>query len=410
MSDDAEDAGNGDEEIDVDALRERLSAIETQLDEAETEDDLDEVEAEIQSLESDLEAADLPEPDDEDEEPPAEEIEAEKGDLEDRLEEQRGPYAADVVDEIETAIDEIEESEWTDDGAAELATAVDEFLEAAGADLDESFTAAGEESEDLAAALETVRDAIEDAGLDPDDDAETITSLLEDAEELNAAIEDAETWDDLSVREQLDATGYYDVLDHRKDYPPEWGALKVHEKRGNVDMILLALDKLDSDFMEEHCLEALARMGPEEAVEPMLQRAQKRDQDAIEILGKIGDDEPIDTLVEYIEGDSNPGLQKVTLKALGEIGSDAVTQDVADKLVSDNDAIRSRAARALGMIGDTRAIDPLADALEDDDSDTVRASAAWALNQIGTEAALDVVTEYRNDRHYLVQTEAEKTA
>ncbi len=91
--------------------------------------------------------------------------------------------------------------------------------------------------------------------------------------------------------------GLYDVLDHVKDFPPEWHALKVHEKRGDVDYILLAYDSLDSDFMEEHCLEALERMGPEEATEPMLAQANRRNQAAMRILGKIGvaDDDVVDT-------------------------------------------------------------------------------------------------------------------
>jgi len=68
------------------------------------------------------------------------------------------------------------------------------------------------------------------------------------------------------------------------------------------------------------------------------------------------------------------------------------------------------AARSLGLLGDTRAIQPLSDILEDDDGDTVRASAAWALRQIGTERALEVAGEYTDDRAYLVQAEAEKAA
>ena len=405
---DADEDGGADEEITIDALRERLSAIEAQLDAAETEIDLDEVEAELEALETDLEEADLPEPDDEDEDPPEEEIEAEKEELEEQLEEARGPYDEDVVAEIESAVDEIEDSEWTEAGLEEAAAAVDEFLATAGDEFGATFERSGAEPADLTAALEDVIDTIEEADLDPDEHDETIERLLVAAEELAAAVEDAETWSDLSTREKLDHHGFYDVLDHRKDYPPEWHALKVFEKRGQADKILIALDLLDSDFMEGHCLEALERMGPEEAVEPMMERAQKRDEHAIRILGKIGSDEPVDMFLEYIEGDGNPGLQKTVLKALGEIGSDEVTQDVADKLVSDNEEIRSHAARALGMIGDTRAVAPLSDVLEDDESDTVRASAAWALNQIGTEAALEEVSQYSDDRAYLVQAEAEK--
>jgi molecular chaperone GrpE (heat shock protein) len=408
MSDD-DNGDDGEAEITIDALRERLSAIESQLDEAETEIDLDEVESELNALETDLEAADLPDPDDEDEDPPEEEIEDEKEDLEEQLEEARGPYDEDVVEEIEAAIDEIQSAEWTETGLDGVETAIETFVGSVNDELDSSVElAADPEIEDFVATLEEAAETIEAAGLDADDDAEAIGTLLDAAEQLVDDLDAAETWDDLSVREKLDHHGFYDVLDHRKDFPPEWHALKVFEKRGDVDKILIALDMLDSDFMEEHCLEALERMGREEAVEPMMERAQKRDQDAIRILGKTGSDEPVEMLLEYIEGDGNPGLQKVVIKALGEIGSEEATQGVAQKLDSDNEDLRSRGARALGLIGDTRAVDPLADVLAEDDSDTVRASAAWALNQIGTEDALEEVSQYSDDRAYLVQAEAEK--
>lgn len=406
----SDDNGDGsDAEITIDTLRERLAAIEAQLDEAETEIDLDEVERELSALETDLETADLPDPDDEDEGPPAEEIEDEKAELEDQLEEARGPYGEDIIEEIDAAIDEIESAEWTEAGLDEVSAAVDSFLESVNEELDTALGLDGDpEIDDLVVELEDAADAIESAGLDADADGEAIDTLLEAVETLQEALDAAETWSDLSVRQKLDHHGFYDVLDHRKDFPPEWHSLKVFEKRGDVEKILIALDLFDSDFMEEHCLEALERMGREEAVEPMMERAQKRDQDAIRILGKTGSEEPVEMLVEYIEGDGNPGLQKVVIKALGEIGSEDATEAVAQKLDSDNEELRSRGARALGLIGDTRAIAPLADTLAEDDSDTVRASAAWALNQIGTEDALEEVSQYSDDRAYLVQAEAEK--
>jgi HEAT repeat protein len=165
---------------------------------------------------------------------------------------------------------------------------------------------------------------------------------------------------------------------------------------------------LGSEFMEDHCVDSLKRLGHPASLDVMTQRAQKRNKPAIEVLGKIGSDEPVDMLLDYIEGEGDPKLQLVTLKALGEIGSEEATQAVADRLVAENDEVRSRAARALGLIGDTRAIAPLSDVLADDDADTVRASAAWALNQIGTEEALEEVGRYADDRAYLVQAEAEK--
>ncbi|MDQ2049127.1 HEAT repeat domain-containing protein [Natronolimnohabitans sp. A-GB9] len=433
MSDDEAAEDGAEEPVDLEAIRDSLERfegevddLESDLDAAETEDDLDVVEADIDSLQEDLEAVEIPEPpepededeEDEDETTPEEElqdryddIESDVSDLESDLEDQRGPYAEDVVGEIDGASATITGTRWTEEGNTELNEAVEAFLDDLNDVLGTSVTlrSDGENVADqLDATLDAAADAVEAAGLDPDDDAERIATLLEATDALESDIDDATEWTDLEVREQLRREGFYDVLDHVKDYPPEWHALKVHEKRGNVDMILLAYETFDSEYMEEHCLEALERMGPEEAIDPMLQKANRRDEAAMRILGKIGveDDEVVDTVLDYV--DSNPTLQQPSFRALGEIGAEDAVEPIAQQLVADNPDVRSWAARALGLIGDTRAIDPLADVLAEDDANRARASAAWALNQIGTERALEIVAEYRDDRAYLVQAEAEK--
>lgn len=414
MSDEGEDS-DVDETADEEAVEPVLSEeeldaefdeVESELDAAETEADLDDVEADLDEIEGHLERADLPESDDE-EDGPREEFEDRLSTLRDDLEAERGPYAEDVVEDASAVGTTVEDTEWTDDGREELADAVETFVAdvetALDADLGVTVTP---DVEDLAGAIEEAAVAVGETGLDPDEDAETVADLVAATETLEAAVEDAEEWDDLTTREQLQAQGYYEVLDHRKDFPPEWHALKVWEKRNRVDMVLLALDNFESNFMEEHCLDALARMGHPDSLDAMTDRAGRRDEDAIRILGKIGHEDGLDAVLEYV--DSDPGLAKPALKAVGEIGSEEATQDVADQLAADDASVRSRAARALGLIGDTRAIDPLADVLDEDDVDEVRASAAWALNQIGTERALDAVVEYADDRSYLVQNEAEK--
>lgn len=402
---------DGDDERDVSAesLRERLDEIESEIEAAETEADLDRIEDDIDDIETDLQTAELPEPDDEDETGPREELESSVADLRELVEESRGPYAEDVESEIEELKGTITDTEWTDDGRADLVDVVEAFVnsveEALDANLSVSVSA---DEESLADALNAANEGINGVELDPDEDSETIAALLEATEELQAGVDAAEEWGDLSVREQLDAQGFYDVLDHTKDYPPEWHALKVYEKRGEVDMILLALEKFGSNFMEEHCVDALKKLGNEAAIEPMLQRAGKRDKPGIEVLGKIGSEEALDTLLDYVDTPKDPLLQKVTMKALGEIGSDEATQEIADQLVAESEEVRSQAARALGLLGDTRAIVPLADVLSDDESDKVRGSAAWALNQIGTRDARDVLHEYTDDRAFIVQSEAER--
>jgi len=70
--------------------------------------------------------------------------------------------------------------------------------------------------------------------------------------------------------------------------------------------------------------------------------------------------------------------------------------------------VRPQAARALGLIGDTRAIKPLSETLKADDDANVRAQAAWALRQIGTKRALEAVVDHGSDETFVVQTELEK--
>ena len=407
-----EESGSATEAITEEGLTERLDDAEAALEAAETEADLDEIEADLDAIETDIEAADLPEPDDEDEQPPAEALDERLSGLRDELQSQRGPYASEAIEAVESAAETITETRWTDTGGDEVTAAVATFAAAIEETLDTSMET---DVPSLAATdevLSSATEAIEAADLDPDEDTETIASLLEATGTLEDDLDAAEEWDDLETREQLQAQGFYDVLGHYKDYPPEWSALKEYESRGNVEMILLALESFQSDFMERHCLEALERMGKraatDEAIETMLQRANKRDKPAIRILGKMAAEDAVETLVEYVDADSDPALQKVTFKALGEIGDEAATQALANKLVMDNANVRPHAARALGLIGDTRAIGPLSDTLRTDETDNVRASAAWALRQIGTKRALERVVDLGSDSAFVVDTEIQK--
>ena len=406
-----------DERTDVtpDSLDDRLDGIEADLDAAETEADLDDVAAVLDAIEADLDGADLPVPDD-DEEDPAEALESRISGLRDELEAGRGPYAADVIDAVGAARSTLTDTRWTERGRGEVADAVAAFADVVdrtlGTALGDADGDAPADAEALAERLDDVVDAVEDAALDPDDDAGTIADLLEATDDLESGLEDAQEWDDLETNEQLMAEGFYDVLGHYKDFPPELSALKEWEKRGRVDMVLLAKDSLQSEFMQGHCMDALIRMANPDAFEEMHGLAQRRNKKAITALGRMGSgaDDAVETLIEYVDADSDPGLQKVTFRALGEIGSPDATQALANKLEMDNDNVRPYAARALGLIGDTRAIDPLSETLDADDVDTVRAAAAWALRQIGTEEALETAAGYTDERSYLVQHEADLAA
>ena len=395
------------------AFDDRLDDVAAELDEAETEADLDEVEASLDEIETDLEGADLPEspePEDDDEEElpdPRDELEDRIDELRDDLEEQRGPYAEDVISDIESAATTIRSTEWADEGKDELVAVVDSFLDEVASILDRDLDSASEPDPDtLAESLDRAAEAVDGESLHPDDDTPAIDALLEATEELNAGIEESTAFGDLPVREQLNRRGFFDVLGHYKDFPPEWSAIKAHESERNTEMILLAFDLLDSNYLEEHCVDSLRRLGDPAALDDMMGLANRRDKAAIEVLGKIGDPEPVDMLLDYADTESDPLLQQASLKALGEIGDSEATHGVAQQLDAEDQRVRSGAARALGMIGDTRAIDPLIEVLETDSAEPVRGSAAWALLQIGTETAHEALAEYREDASFLVEAEA----
>lgn len=410
----ADESGEAvDYELDVDTFEQRFDDVTEALEAAESESELDGVETTLDAIADDLEDADLPTPDDDDETPPRETFDERLEELREQLETKRGPYADDVVDRVEAVQETIEETRWTDTGIETVESAVADCIDTVTSELDADIDTPTGDGEALAAGLDPVIDAVDAADLDPDADADTLETLLDAVETLDDAVDAAEEWDDLTIREQLQAQGFFDSLGEKhKDFPPEWTAIQEWENRGNVEMILLALEEYDSDFMERHCLESLERLGDPAAIDTMLERAERRNRPAIRILGKIGDprDDVVDTLHEYVGTDSDPALQKVTMKALGEMGATDATQAIADQLHADNNSVRSRAARALGLLGDPRAIDPLHDVLDDDGDASVRASAAWALVQIGTESALETAADYTDDPAYVVHAEAEPAA
>lgn len=416
-ADDEAETGDESEIVPGEEFETRLDEVDDALDDAATEADLDAVEGTLDSVEADLEDAtvesdsDADDDDEGDEEDPTEELSDRIDGLRDSIEEQRGPYAEDVTDALGSIEGTITTSEWTEEGRADVAGAVESFVETAGETLGQSFTVDLQDSETIASGLSEVATSIEEAGLHPDEDADAIARLLDGTAELEDALDEAQVFGDLEVREQLERRGFYDVLEpqNRRDFPPEWNAIKLYEARGEVEPILMALDMLDSDFMQDNVLDALEHIAPEEAFEEVQALAKRRNQQPVRVLGRIGDDRACDMLHGFLGG-GDVALEKTTLWSLGCIGSEESTEPVAQRLAADNAEVRSAAARSLGLIGDTRAIEPLSERLAADDDERVRGSAAWALNQIGTRRALDAVAEYTDDRSYLVQAEAEKAA
>ena len=396
-----------DERRDDAAIERRLAAAADALETAESAADLAAVADRLDDLDTALESA---AEDGED----REKLETELSALRDRLEDARDPSPSTVRERLETAAGTIAETEFTKEGRASV-------QEAAGDACDRIAAALSEAGQKSAAAAVTdagrnapgdpiraAADAVAAAELDPVADAATLEELAGVAERLTERVETAEAFADLPVREQLRRQGFYNVLtpERRRDFPPEWNAVKIYGERGEAEPLLQALDLLDSEFMKENILEAIERSAPPAAFEGVHELAQRRDERAVRVLGRIGNDRACETLEEFLGGARS--LELTTLRTLGAIGSPESTAPIAERLVAEDPAVRSAAARALGMIGDTRAIAPLEGVLADDETPRVRASAAWALRRIGTERTLAAAAEYADAPSHLLGREARR--
>jgi HEAT repeat protein len=106
-------------------------------------------------------------------------------------------------------------------------------------------------------------------------------------------------------------------------------------------------------------------------------------QGAAKALGEIGDERAVEPLMKALRRDSYVRWSAVV--ALGKIGKSAV-EPLIGVLSDDNWRVREYAVRALGEIGDERAVEPLIKALGDwEDGGVPHDAAKEALKKLGHE-------------------------
>lgn len=125
------------------------------------------------------------------------------------------------------------------------------------------------------------------------------------------------------------------------------------------------------------------------AVQPLINELKGPDRalrsTAALILGKIGGEEVLQPLMNALEDEDACGGAAA---GLGEIGNRAAVEKLIEAL-RDEDAVRA-AAEALGKIGDVRAVEPLIRVLQDFyEDDATHAAVAKALGMIGDSRAAE---------------------
>ena len=158
---------------------------------------------------------------------------------------------------------------------------------------------------------------------------------------------------------------------------------------------------------------------------------------AARVLGEMGDSNAVEPLIDVLRNDKNGSVRLYAARALGELGDSKATEYLIESLREDRNVdVRVRAARALGRLGGKIVVEPLVEALNDENSQVcitatdalieirdvatdalmgsldhekvnVRCDATRALGEIGNKKAVDKIInmlydEWVNVRIYAV--------
>jgi HEAT repeat protein len=152
---------------------------------------------------------------------------------------------------------------------------------------------------------------------------------------------------------------------------------------GEIERLIAALKDEPWWAGRGEATEALAQMG-EPAVGPLI-AALRHENDrtrtqAARALGSIGDARAVEPLMTVLREDKTPIVRANAAYALGDLGDARAVEPLLGAL--EDESVRAPAATALGQIGDPRAVEPLRAALDDADEE-VREAAREALGKIG---------------------------
>ena len=120
--------------------------------------------------------------------------------------------------------------------------------------------------------------------------------------------------------------------------------------------------------------------------------------------GAVGRPRAIEPLINAL-GDEDKSVRYAAAQGLGQLGDARAVEPLIKALRHGDLDVRRMAAGALGELGDRRAVEPLIKALEDEDGE-VRWCVAEALKQLGDRRAIEPLIKALEDRFYKVRLAA----
>lgn len=230
-----------------------------------------------------------------------------------------------------------------------------------------------------------------------------------------SALTDALSLDDTTVTQAAEALG----------------KINVSSDETIRKLIAISMDKLRRETVRTAAINALWHLKPSNATQPMLllmlsdETSAVIRSNAVKVLSRIKDAETLPALfwvlsMQYDEISDFQRHMKREYKTLDVLRTQLDSLNIewtADyprpdyriwgELKPIPSLVRSEVARALGIFKGESVVEPLTDALADDQRATVRRSAAWALGRVGGDNAVEaLITALKKDKQGVVRQEA----
>jgi len=182
------------------------------------------------------------------------------------------------------------------------------------------------------------------------------------------------------------------------------------DREAELNRLLQELKHSDSE-VRRSAVEVLGRLGDSRAVEPLLAALADSSstvrESAAAALGQSGDPRAVESLIANL-GDFGRSSD-AAVEALVELGDIAVAP-LIKALQVPNEKVRASAARALGCLGNSRAIDSLIGALKSGNllvgSRDVSEAAAWSLGEMGDSRAVPELIDVLENERWTLRDEA----
>ncbi len=169
-------------------------------------------------------------------------------------------------------------------------------------------------------------------------------------------------------------------------------------------MPTLSMNALDMNDVSQEIKETKKSSGKapksiNELIEQLHNSPSEKDRyNAARMLGEMGDSSAVEPLIDSLKNDKNGSARLYAARALGELGDIRAVDPLIESLRLDKNVdVRVRAARALGRLGGEDVVLPLVEALSDSNSQ-VCMTAADALIEIGPISVKPLIEILKHDK------------